>query len=156
VTYIPDLASYDYFGFAEEDRLRSIGWLDSAHPFTTAPIDEDLLFRLFVLAEDAWQPLRFCGYHGCGLCSEPQPFGTQVAFKGRRLTVGTDNLFIPGRSVVYAAPSLILHYILAHQYQPPTEFVDAVRTCPGMFTPEYIDAVKRCGPKSLAARLPSS
>jgi hypothetical protein len=156
VVYIPDLAPRDYCGFADGNTLRSVGWLELSHAFTLGPIDEDLLYRLFVLAEDAWQPIAFCGYHACEFCSAPKLFGTEVAFKGRRLTVGTANLFIPGNGVVYVAPSLIIHYLLAHQYQPPTEFVDAVRACPGMLTPEYIDAIRRFGPKSLAARLLSS
>ena len=28
---------------------------------------------------------------------------------------------------IYSAPSLIIHYILQHNYQPPTEFICTVR-----------------------------
>lgn len=31
-----------------------------------------------------------------------------------------------GRGVGYAAPELIAHYVEAHDYLPPTEFIEAV------------------------------
>ncbi|MCX7805518.1 MAG: hypothetical protein N3A38_10060 [Planctomycetota bacterium] len=30
---------------------------------------------------------------------------------------------------IYAAPTLIYHYVVAHKYRPPQEFIDAVMTC---------------------------
>ena len=43
------------------------------------------------------------------------------------LAVGVKNLLVPFRSVIYAAPSLIIHYVEAHGYQPPEAFVVALR-----------------------------
>ncbi|AVT38709.1 hypothetical protein [Plantactinospora sp. BB1] len=32
-----------------------------------------------------------------------------------------------GSGVMFAAPSLIWHYVTAHSYRPPTEFIEAVQ-----------------------------
>jgi hypothetical protein len=61
------------------------------------------------------------------------------------------NVFVPGNGVVYVAPTMILHYMLVHGYQPPEEFVAAVRACPGMMTSEYVEAMRRNGLDVLAS-----
>jgi hypothetical protein len=151
VTYFPDLAPCEYFSFFEADKVRAIGWLDGTHSFSTGPADRDLLLRLVVLAESPWEPVMLMGYHTCELCIQPDTHMTPVVFEGRRLHVGVHNLFVPGYGVIYAAPSMILHYILAHGYRPPDEFAEAVRTCPEIMTPEYVEAMKRNGPDTLVS-----
>ena len=42
---------------------------------------------------------------------------------------------------VYAAPSLIFHYILQHGYQPPQEFIDAVMDSENPDSDEYYQKV---------------
>lgn len=42
---------------------------------------------------------------------------------------------------MYAAPSLILHYILAHGYKPPQEFIDAVINSPDASSEEYYQKI---------------
>jgi hypothetical protein len=54
--------------------------------------------------------------------------------------LGVVNLFVPGRACVYVAPSLIAHYIQAHRYSPPKEFVEAVLRCPETHSEEYVHA----------------
>lgn len=149
MTYFPDLAPCQYFDFGQADKIRAVGWLDGVHPFSTGPIDNDLLLRLFLLFESPWQPVMFMGYHTCELCTNPDTALTPVMFEGRRLRVGVHNLFIPGDGLIYVAPSMILHYMLAHAYRPPDEFAAAVRSCPGMLTPDYLEAIKRNGPDSI-------
>lgn len=151
MTYFPDLDSCAYFAFAGDvDKLKAVGWLDDHHPFATGPHDQGLVLRLCLLAEDPWEPVHFMGFHACQLCGGRE-FGTTVVHAGRRLTVGARNVFIPGDRVIYVTPSLVLHYILAHQYQPPQEFVDAVQCCPGMLTGEYVETMRRNGPRWLGA-----
>lgn len=153
MTYFPDLAPCKYFSDSDSDKLRAVGWLDGTHPFPTAPIDGDLVLRLFVLAERPWEPRMFMGYHLCEICEQPGKYLTTAAYQSRRLTVGAHNLFIPGDGVIYAAPTMILHYILAHEYRPPDEFAKAVRACPAMMTHEYLEALKRNGLDELASYL---
>src|SRR5262249_693243 len=47
------------------------------------------------------------------------------------------NVFVPGISVVYAAPAAIVHYIEQHSFRPPTEFVEAVLRCPDCGSEAY-------------------
>jgi len=39
--------------------------------------------------------------------------------------------------VLYAAPALIYHYVVEHDYKPPQEFIDAVMTVPQPGSEEY-------------------
>ena len=55
------------------------------------------------------------GVHECDLC--PPGEGPE----------GNGEVRIPGApGLAYAAPSLIIHYITEHGYQPPEAFIDAV------------------------------
>jgi hypothetical protein len=39
---------------------------------------------------------------------------------------GSGEIRVPGDRKVYAAPILIHHYVEAHGYKPPEEFIEAV------------------------------
>lgn len=46
---------------------------------------------------------------------------------GQKKLLGMSEIWLPSSSgVIYAAPSLIYHYMEAHRYLPPQEFLDAV------------------------------
>ena len=57
--------------------------------------------------------------------------------KDHKITIGVDNLFIPGKDQVYVAPSMITHYIDSHDYQPPLEFQEAVMFSAGIRRMDY-------------------
>jgi len=61
--------------------------------------------------------------------------------------MGNRNLFVPGAGFLYITPSLVLHYIDAHQYAPPEEFVKAVLECPPTRSQDYKNAVQANAPK---------
>jgi hypothetical protein len=46
---------------------------------------------------------------------------------------------------VYVAPSLVVHYIDAHQYAPPDAFQHAVTSCPPMRSMDYFKAIRKHG-----------
>jgi hypothetical protein len=52
-----------------------------------------------------------------------------MAFSGPwKLAVGNGEIRVSGKDgIVYAAPTLVCHYIQAHGYFPPEEFIEAVR-----------------------------
>lgn len=62
-------------------------------------------------------------------------------------TVGCSNLWVPDpeRRCVFVAPSMVVHYVDAHGYQPPVQFVEAVTVCPPMRSVGYLRAIKECG-----------
>ena len=50
---------------------------------------------------------------------------------GEQLMLGTAEIRAYGANgVLYAAPTLIYHYVAKHHYQPPDEFIQAVMTGP--------------------------
>jgi hypothetical protein len=62
------------------------------------------------------------------------------------LWLGSYHIHVPAGDVEYNAPSLILHYIQHHGYQPPECFQTAVLECPEPGSPEYFAALKRISP----------
>jgi hypothetical protein len=59
---------------------------------------------------------------------------------------GSSDILVPDKTVIYMAPSLILHYIRAHQYLPPACFVLAVLNCPEPGSEEYREAIRKIAP----------
>lgn len=90
------------------------------------------------MARDPWQPYAAAGYHECELCQfEP--------------ALLKDEMYIPGKGCIYAAPGGIVHYIAAHWYRPPDTFVEAVLACPPMRSMEYKRALMANGGRALVA-----
>ena len=120
--YYEDLTTYEYG--AKEDSL-NIGWLDKDHLFHKGDVP-------YAFIEKLWKclryPVRICrGFHVCNLCKNPERGVPIAEFKGKRREVGYYEIRVWGKAgSVYAAPSLIFHYILQHGYKPPQEFIDAV------------------------------
>jgi hypothetical protein len=68
---------------------------------------------------------------------------------GLQIAMGANDLYVPGQGVVFVAPSLIAHYIDAHEYAPPAAFQDAVEACPPMRSVAYLRALLKNGPPLL-------
>jgi hypothetical protein len=152
VAYYPDLLPCSYFGSELADTLITIGWLDEAHPYAQGDVSEPFLDKLFDLLAQPWAPTYLLGYHDCPWCGD----NYSARYTGRSINVGALNLFVPGAGFLYAAPSMIAHYILAHAYAPPTEFRDAVLQCPTMRSPEYFEAIIQHGPACFAQEIEPS
>jgi hypothetical protein len=112
MAFFEDLTSYTYC-HPEEDPpgTVNIGWLDRDHPFPTGPTTEEFRAKLARLCQLRVKQMR--GFHPCYFCGWLGP----VSFSEMRVAAG-------GR--VYAAPSLVHHYVAAHDYRPPDEFIAAV------------------------------
>jgi hypothetical protein len=106
-----------------------VGWLDNLHPFPKDPVPTEFVTRLREHILSAWQPLAAGGEHECETCA-------------RDAARHSANVWIPSRTVVYVAPAMILHYIEAHVYRPPDEFIGAVMACPRQGSAEYFDLVR--------------
>jgi hypothetical protein len=145
--YYPDLAPCTYWGPAAS--FLAVGWLDGQHPYARGPVPRLLVERLAFLIDNHWEPRSHMGWHDCEICPDgmtPHQYRTGIQVAGRHLRLGVANLFIPSSCYAYAAPSLILHYILAHGYRPPTAFLDAVYDCPDMFSEDYHATIMAYGP----------
>lgn len=150
LAHYDDLSECDYFGDSH-GRLRAIGWLQEGHPYPRGQPPRAFFEALVALTISPWEPIVLAGRHECPFCvftGGP----TELRVGGVRVAVGAANIFVPARDAVYVAPSLVLHYIDAHEYAPPSEFQDAVTTCPAMRSLEYLKSIRQHGINQLAKR----
>lgn len=144
-----DSSPCDYFSSEAHGTLIAVGWLEPGHAYAGGEVDKGFVEKLCELLIDPWQPVIAMGRHACGFC---RLTGGPAIFQHGVMSIqmGVSNLFVPGDGLLYVAPSLILHYMDAHGYQPPAEFQHAVMACPKMRSMDYLKAVLKNGPKGIA------
>lgn len=152
MAYFPDLSFYEYT--RDSPAAKNVGWLERDHDFERAPPSEETLDLLWRFCSISVVQLR--GRHDCDLCAAPHV--ADAVRNGQRLALGSAEirvfsrerggtalnqrlnvmesgglLFFRGSLVpcsVYAAPNLIYHYVHAHHYKPPDEFLRALHEGP--------------------------
>jgi hypothetical protein len=148
--YYPDLSPCTEFPFDAAGKLIAVGWLDPGMEFERGEVREKFVRKLAELLYDPWQPVVAMGTHACGFCRLSGGPGTfRLGPFGPEAILGVSNVFVPGDGFLYVAPSLILHYIDAHEYSPPTQFQQAVMACPPMCSMEYLEAILENGPQGM-------
>ena len=111
------------------------GWI------TFIPIPKGLLRprQIEKMKLPASKPVElYRGFHICELCAEPpdlvktnlpirvviDPNCSWARWVAQRSSNG--EIRVPREGIIFAAPVLIVHYIEAHNYFPPTKFLKAV------------------------------
>jgi hypothetical protein len=143
-------------GFARGDEVRAIGWLDAAHPYPRGPVPRRFRAALRKHTRTTVQVVLSGGSHRCNLCSRRRQYWWPRAC--------LYNLIVPAAGRLYVAPELVTHYVAAHGYRPPDEFVAAVLACPPQGSEAYWEqllALKHCWlrgaePAAAADRGPAS
>jgi hypothetical protein len=126
--YAEDLTSYSYYLKRPVQNVRNVGWLESKEPFLTGEVDLEMLAKLESIIASSGQidvhVNRIRGRHPCALSNS---CGIISVGNGRE-TLGSSEIWIPAttKDSFLASPSLIYHYISAHNYLPPKEFSDAI------------------------------
>jgi len=126
VTYFADLAPFTYLGPTKGPAL-AVGWLEADHGYERGEVVLGVVEALERLFVHAWEPICAGGWHDCSLCPRKPtdgPITREIA--GRRELLGVKNLLLPAGDVIYATPSLVIHYIEDHGYKPPDEFIKAL------------------------------
>lgn len=109
MTYFADLAPYSY-SYDRRGQL-SVGWLDESHPFPAGDVSPLFLDKLKTLCKEKIVR-QTKGMHFCETCKKQS---------------GSAEIEVIGENgVIYAAPTLIFHYVKDHHYLPPEEFIQAV------------------------------
>jgi hypothetical protein len=135
MTYFSDYSPYAY-GHESHPGVVHVGWLDNVHPYAKGTVDARLIEKMKLLASNPVELYR--GKHICELCAEPpdlvkttlpnsvalDPNCSWARWVGLRSSNG--EIRVSGEGVVFAAPVLIVHYIEAHSYLPPDQFLKAV------------------------------
>lgn len=116
MTFFEDLTAYTYL-HPEEERpgTVNIGWLARRHPFPTGKTSAAFRARLRQICQRVVKRTR--GFHSCDFC------------KGRVKPHSSAEIRVEGDGRVYAAPELVYHYVVAHAYKPPEEFIAALLAC---------------------------
>lgn len=145
MTYFDDLSSYSYSevdiieldaGYVRfrprYDRI-NIGWLDAPHAFEEGPNPSWFAPRLLeIIAGPRVNTMR--GLHQCSFCprgaagAKLQPSTPSADHPTGVVWLGNAEVRVAcGPGAMFAAPTLIWHYVTVHSYQPPLKFVEAVR-----------------------------
>jgi len=113
--YMPDLSPYIYHVPTGLPGVLPVGWLGGGHEFPTGNVGFLVRHRIQRLFK---HPVLLCaGLHACELC----PVYCDCA-------MGNGEVWLEAPDgVIYAAPTLLAHYVERHHYLPPPEFIDAVR-----------------------------
>ncbi|MGI5402931.1 hypothetical protein ACQEVG_26465 [Streptomyces sp. CA-135486] len=128
MTYFEDLTPYSYAdeGMTGEPTTHwrgmpvvNVGWLSRRKRFPKCAPPQGLVDALAYLTREG-RVLQTRGYHFCPWC-----FGWLVGARDD-CPRGSAEIRVMGNGVAYAAPELVAHYVKAHHYRPPAEFVRAV------------------------------
>jgi hypothetical protein len=143
MTYFKDLSRYEYLSdrFARPNTL-NIGWLGLDNKFPTDTPSDELLDLVWSFCKISIAQTR--GVHECEFCKvKDSELGER---KGEKLLLGTSEIRVFAEDgTIYAAPTLIYHYILKHSYQPPYVFIAALRNCPNPQSNEYFEKLNELG-----------
>lgn len=124
--YYPDLQSYSYSLPFSVHSVLTVGWLDGAHPFTLGRVGTHLVEKLKTMAiEQPAQQTR--GFSSCEICGLEHVL---VEHRGVERRLGSAELWIPDAVVpgsAFAAPDMVIHYIVDHGYLPPEVFLKSLR-----------------------------
>jgi hypothetical protein len=131
--------------------VKNIGRLARGHEFGIQITSEEILSLICDYCAIFVNPMR--GVHECSFCPDDKKLGpvTLQEFKyaersGRRILLGSAEIRVFAASGdIYAAPTLIYHYVSVHHYSPPSEFVEAMRSRPRPSTPEYFRLLRELG-----------
>lgn len=122
--YIPDLSAYSYDVSSPIDNVATVGWLDIGMPFTKGKLPSESIEKLKIYCAQ-FSIRMYCGFHPCPFCGVERPCEGN---EDSKIYLGSAEIWIPssGRYKFYAAPNMILHYCLHHDYLPPDNFVVAL------------------------------
>jgi hypothetical protein len=166
MAYYPDLTLYEYFAHNEAS-TQNVGWLERGHEFERVAPSEETLGLLWGFCTVSVMQSR--GIHECDLC--PTPRTVHAVRNGVKLLLGTSEirvfskdggtpllrrrlpkmgasglLLLRGSAVpysIFAAPTLIYHYVRTHHYKPPDEFLWALREGSRPPDPAYFEQLKK-------------
>ncbi len=105
----------------------AIGWLRRSQPYAQGRVPPGFVGELLSFCHEPWTVCARPVAERCPLCGEYVP---PIMDDGRPVVLGTAEIRVIGEREIYAAPTLIVHYVTAHDYAPPAEFIAAVMAGP--------------------------
>ena len=123
MTHFEDGSAYTYDPDADPI-LVCAGWLARGHAYREAAVPDGFVDRLAWLCVNQLDRV-YRGIHVCELCPEASADYVSVVCQGKKHLLGNAEITVAAVVRTYAAPNLILHYVAAHGYSPPDDFVVA-------------------------------
>jgi hypothetical protein len=105
-------------------RFVHVGWIGSERDFPVGAVPDEFVRHLWGMCQQPMSKIK--GYQVCGLCESP--FGPlTIEWQGTSANIGDGYLgVVANDGVLMIAPDLVFHYVVAHGYVPPREFIDGV------------------------------
>ncbi|MEO6088002.1 MAG: hypothetical protein ABIQ18_33315 [Umezawaea sp.] len=130
MSYFADLAPYSYLPdtIPPDVVALNVGWLDAEHSYQTGTHPEGFAERLFELCQ-SHPHAQTRGFQDCVLCRRAgvDEWPVTATFLGTSTPLGDAEVrVIDDVGTWLVAPNLVFHYVVEHEYQPPSQFVDAV------------------------------
>ena len=130
--YFPDLSPYTYSMKRPVPDVLNVGWLDRSMPFSKGIVPNrfvDQLRNWFSVAHvnqmRGIQECNLCRIEQCSLL--PLSDHPSITIGDRTSFLGSKEIWIPGEGgKIFASPGLVIHYVDAHEYRPPEEYIAAV------------------------------
>jgi hypothetical protein len=123
MAYFEDFSPYTYLVSKSERNLVNVGWLDNKHAFARGKLPDQAIEALLDLCASPVNRTR--GFHTCPFCDN-LGFGIVVQKCGREFRLGSAEIRVRTATFTYVAPDMIYHYVVAHGYLPPQDFVSAL------------------------------
>lgn len=130
-----DFTNYTYIKL-EDAKTFNIGWLEGGKEINRGEVSQEFLDNL-------WEYIK-CPIHRtrglyCNLDLDGPGSYFKATYNGCEIKLGDAEIRVIDKQAgcVYAAPNLILHYIISHNYLPPEQFINAVIDGPKPNSEEY-------------------
>lgn len=142
MAHFDDISDYHYVAEAMRPGTKNVGWLGKGQAFDKGESSDDLLDTLWQFCAISMVQTR--GLHICEFCSDDESGICER--DGSKLLLGSAEIRVFSlEGDIYAAPNLIYHYVQAHQYKPPVQFVEALKLGPKPPNSAYFDRLKQLG-----------
>jgi hypothetical protein len=139
MTYFADLSDYTYHLEFCRPGTKNIGWMGRRHNFEIWNPPDEIMEKIWRYCEISIAETR--GVHECEICGlDSANFAER---NGNKILLGTSEIRVfSGRDEIYAAPTMIYHYVQSHGYKPPDGFIAALTDGPAPGSKEYCDRLK--------------
>lgn len=112
----------------------AVGWLRRRQAFDTGPVPDDFPAALLEFCLDRHTVCARPATFACPFCSQRvEP----MELDGGTVHFGVAEIRVIGQDDIFASPTLVHHYVTAHQYRPPNAFIRAVLQGPAPGSPEH-------------------
>ncbi len=135
MTHYADLTPYTYSKGSADSVLKAtglptlnVGWLEQGQPFTTGETSKEFQEKLREFCQPEYEALVTRGFHFCEFCNKGAYCHAEIR--------------VLGAKAIYAAPVLIHHYVIAHNYKPPEEFIEATLSSEHPSSADYVNLRK--------------